>query len=56
MFSLFAFPERISNTLTIFEFVVSMIPITSELIEIEFLLRNSTLNPYDFGEEICLPS
>jgi len=42
---LFAFPDKISNIQMIFEFVVSIIPIISELIEIEFLFKNSTHNP-----------
>ena len=56
MLMLFAFPDRMSNIQIIFELVVSMIPIISELIEIEFLFKNSTLKPYDFGEEMSLPS
>jgi len=42
---LLALPEFISKILIIFGFVVSMIPITSELIEIEFLFKNSTHRP-----------
>lgn len=56
MLMLLAFPERMSKIQIIFEFVVSMIPIISELMEIEFLFKNSTLKPYDFGEEISQPS
>jgi len=42
---LFAFPDKISKIRMIFELVVSIMPIMSEEIEMEFLFKNSTLNP-----------
>jgi len=42
---LLAFPERMSKIQIILELVVSIMPIMSELIDIEFLFKNSTLNP-----------